>query len=134
MFEAGFVSLPTPSPTPRVTQVSQLRNPSSGLFSCLYFMYCHIGLHAIFTLLCKGMLGISRENDLLRNGNCFHTAVTEEHKQLSPPQKARAGKFRGEHLTSQSLETIGRLLPLMSTTAHWLREEEKDVTVGEFER
>lgn len=54
--------------------------------------------------------------------------------QLSTPQKARAGKFRGEHLTSQSLETIGRLLPLMSTTAHWLREEEKDVTVGEFER
>lgn len=61
MFEAGFGSLPTPRPTPRVTQVSQLRSPSSGLSSCLYFMYCHAGLHAIFTLLCEGMLGISRE-------------------------------------------------------------------------
>lgn len=129
MFEAGFGSLPIPCPTTRVTQVSQLRSPSP-----VHFMYYHVGLHAIFTLLCEGMLGISRENDLLRNGNCFNTAVIEEHMQLSTPKKARAGKFRGEHLTSQSLETIGRLLPLMSTTAHWLREEENDVTVGEFER
>lgn len=95
MLETGFDSLPTPRPTPRVTQVSQLRNPSSGLFSCLYFMYCHISLHAIFTLLCKGMLGISRENGLLRNGNCFHTTVAEEHKQLSTPKKGQSREVQG---------------------------------------
>lgn len=100
--------------------------PLFHVLSCGFACYLYVAL--------RGDAGNQQGDDLLRNGNCFYTTVTEEHMQLSTPQKARAGKFRGEHLTSQSLETIGRLLPLMSTTAHWLREEEKDVTVGEFER
>lgn len=115
-------------------QVSRLRSPSSGLFSCLYFMCYHMGLHAIFTLPLQGMLGISKADGLLRNGNCFHTTVTEEPMQLGTLEKARTGKSRGEVLTSQTLEMVGRLLPLVSITAPWLRKEEKDVTLGEFER
>lgn len=83
-------------------------------------MYYHMGVHALFILFCKGMLGIRGVNGLLKSGNCFHTMVTEEHMQLGTLEKARTGKSRRELLTSQSLDIIRRLLPLMSVTVPWL--------------